>query len=244
MSLAFSAIRQATVLALRDRTRAAASVYDSEIGPIEATATKRPAIIVYTDDLAADPGAPLLSNRGALTLTIALVVTDHAMTPEGEEVMIPPTDAGIELTVDFLARQVQVALADPGNPWAEALRGLAREMSLSGSMRGSNSREGLRLAGRELSLSVRPISDPLPGADLSPPWVSVLELAAEDESASVRAWGEKLTAMLADPGDDPAAVAHAAMGLTQADKSALAGDFVDADALIVEPADPTEPSEP
>lgn len=231
MSLVRSALRMTLVEALTDRTMAGGNVRDSMIAPLnDADDNQTPEIVVTTDDIEFEPNAALLSGRGALEITCSTAVTqrmDPSDAPEGYRSNIPLTDAGLEFALDILSRQIQAALADPENPWADAMMGLCvSKPTLVAERRGAARRDGLRFAGRELVLRVQPIADPYPGRPLSAPWTRVLSMAASAND-DLQAWAAHMSAAI--EGHQPEANAALAAALEfapAADRDALLTSMV------------------
>jgi hypothetical protein len=185
MSLSRLALRIATVKALRGKTFAGAMVRDSEIGPIDETAESAevPFIIVYTDESEIDADGAgeetsLFGRCTSIDLTIEMAVTSR-MKPGGKW-MVPVTDAGLEITIDAIERQMRLALADPDNPWAEIWCTLVREVKAQKSSRGASSVKGVRFAGRQVVLTVDVMPEPNPGVPLRGLWLKFLELIQAD----------------------------------------------------------------
>lgn len=188
MSFARFALRTATVKALRGRTFAGDMVRDSEIGPIDDAAKDKeiPFVVVYTDDSEiAGHGTDLIGNDGKQCLVFEIGVTTR-MTAQGEW-EIPTTDAGMELTIDAIERQIKLALADPAdNAWGELWRDLVLGIEAKKSQRGAAAKDGLRFAGRQLVIDVTMPRDPHPGRPLGPLWQRFLALVAADADLSVQ----------------------------------------------------------
>lgn len=155
-----AAIRLCSVFALKGRTFAGDGVRDSEITAIDPGSLdgeKRPYIAVYTDD----------QSDGSLELSFEIGVTARmtVQDADGNDVIIegvPPTDAGIEITLDLVERQIYTALKDEGNAWSELLRVAYTGWAENGkSVRGaSKTADGERYAGRQIILTGTPLSDP------------------------------------------------------------------------------------
>ena len=181
MSLARFVLRTATVKALRGRTFAADMVRDSEIGPIDDAAKDKeiPFVVVYTDDVeGGGAGTDLAENDGKQCLVIEIGVTTR-MKAKGEWA-IPTTDAGMELTIDAIERQIRLALGSPANPWGELWRDLVLSIDARKSQRGAAAKDGVRFAGRQLVLDVSLPREPHPGRPMGPIWQRFMALAAAD----------------------------------------------------------------
>lgn len=181
MSLSRFVLRTATVKALRGRTFAGDMVRDSEIGPIDDAAKDKevPFVVVYTDDVEGDgAGTDLCENNGRHCLVIEIGVTTR-MKAKGAWA-IPTTDAGMELTIDAIERQIRLALANPANAWAELWRDLVQSIDGRKSQRGAAAKDGVRFAGRQFVLDVSLPREPHPGQPLGPIWKRFMALAAAD----------------------------------------------------------------
>lgn len=183
MSLSRLALRIATIQALRGRTFAGNMVRDSEIGPIDESVDGAdvPFIVVYTDESDVDTDAPneetsLFGLCTNVNLTIEMAVTSRMKAGWG----IPQTDAGFEMTIDAIERQIRTALSDPDNVWAEFWRRLVREKKTDKSSRGASDRKGVRFAGRQIILTVDVTPEPNPGGPLSGLWLDFLNLLDSD----------------------------------------------------------------
>lgn len=181
MSLARFVLRTATVKALRGRTFAGDMVRDSEIGPIDDASKDKelPFVVVYTDDVEGDgAGTDLAESNGKHCLVIEMGVTTR-MKPNGLWA-IPTTDAGMELTIDAIERQIRLALGHPANAWGELWRDLVLSIDGRKSQRGAAAKDGVRFAGRQLVLDVALPREPHPGKPLGPIWQRFMTLAAAD----------------------------------------------------------------
>ena len=104
----------------------------------------------------------------------------------GQTASFPPTDIGLEMTIDALEYQIKQALKDPDNQWADALkRGARIELdeveSVRGTLRKRNGSE--RLAGREVKIPIRMVPDldvgsPIPETGF---WPDLFALLANNE---------------------------------------------------------------
>jgi hypothetical protein len=154
------AARLCLVMALDGKTLAGDSLRDSMIVAIDSEGVEgetTPFIAIYTDD----------QDGKALTISLELGVTSSmaVINPDtGEKELVggtPPTDSGIELTLDVMERQVHVALADEENSWAELFRVLFTSAGNIKSVRGaSKSVDGERFAGRQIIFEGEILDDP------------------------------------------------------------------------------------
>lgn len=193
--LARLALRLATVQALRGRTLAGASVRDSELSPIDevGAAEAAPVVVVYTDDgNFSAAGRDLFACQGdgrvefgyqQLVIEIALTKRMKFRAEDGlevEDVLPPALDPALAFALDLIERQIYCALMDtaPGAVWAEMWRRLAIDVGDRVSQLGNAKHEGLRVAGRQIRLSVRLPRDPAPGAAAGPLWTDFMALVA------------------------------------------------------------------
>ena len=189
MSLVRIALRFATMKALKGRTIAEDRVRDSEIGPLDEIDTDAPApvIIIFTDEATLEvPRRDLLSQRGSHALVIEIAITSKMKNRPGAW-EIPLTDAGMELSLEVIDREINVALMDPTNAWAEIWRRFATPAGKSERRRGASAgRDGVRTAGSQLVLPVELIKDPTPGEPLSELWETFFTMAeAEADLAPI-----------------------------------------------------------
>lgn len=182
MSLQRLAHRLATVAALRGRTLAGEAVRDSAIPPIDTMAGDelRPFVSVYTDD-GGGVMRGLVPDPSAKTLAIVIEIGVTAQMTNDEEWGIPTTDAGMEITLDVIERQIMIALADEGSPWAEMWRRLHSGDPQIKSVRGASAEKGLRFAGRQITIEVQPFAEPPFGPAATKLWADFLDLVAADE---------------------------------------------------------------
>lgn len=170
-----AALRICAVEAVRGRTFAGQAVRDSEIVSMapKLTDERLPFIAVYTDDF----------EDGMLTISWQIGVS-ASMRGEGGNLIsgIPPTDWGIEMTIDFIERQIRTALADPDNDWAEVFRKGVNSPAPPKSERGAAMQDGERFAGRQVLQVVRPLGEPEYGRALGPKsfWRMFLDQMATD----------------------------------------------------------------
>lgn len=213
MSLSRLAIRLAAVKALAGRTLAGAAVSDSEVSAIDVAAAdkKQPFIAVYADDGEFRcSGRDLMAGEGMFSLAIEIGVTsrmryklDPQADGEGDLVdALVPSDALMEMTLDLIARQIALALADPGNEWADIWRRLVTKIGRVRTRRGASADKLLRFAGRQLEIDVHPLADPPCGKAPAGVWRDLLVLIEADADPAFRALAAPIRATIA--GEAPA----------------------------------------
>lgn len=186
MSVARLAVRLAAVNAIRGRTWAGDRVKDSQIAPMHEAAPDEalPFVAVYTDDAELEGAAhDTASNAGKLALVFEIGVTTK-MKPRRDgqpgEWAIPTTDAGMEMTIDGIARQIALALDDPGNAWAALFKTLCPSIIARRAQRGASAQDGMRFAARQMTYEVETLREPVAGRAPSGVWARFLTLAAAD----------------------------------------------------------------
>ena len=182
MSIARLAVRLATVAALRGQTLAGTSITDSAIPPIDTLAVDEPHpfVVVYTDDGEFAPvGRDLKGPGGTFSLVLEIAAAGHMQ--NGEEIVVPMTDDGMEVVLDLLDRQIRVALSDPNNTWAEMWRELVHKVSAVRSKRGASAAKGVRFAVRQIEMNVHPIADPPYGPTATGIWARFLDMIGADD---------------------------------------------------------------
>lgn len=156
------------------RTLADLDVRDSDnspVDPAEDEADKRPFIAVYTDEQTAE-GVTLTIETA---ISARMVVIDPetgqpSLNEYGQSFLapgIPPTDAGIEATIDIIERQINTALNDESNAWGRLLKQLASGLTKVQSTRGVMKTDlGERFAGRTIAYLGAPLADPEFGQEI------------------------------------------------------------------------------
>ena len=164
MSLVALAIRACTYLALRGATWAGDCVYESKLEPIDVIvqAETQPFITIAVDEASGEPkgrGATLLAGVDRLLLVVEIAVGIRALADDGSTVVgVPPTDRGLEWTMDILSRQVMRALSsDP--TWGDLWRRFRMELNGVRLLRGG-AVDGERYAARQIVFDIHPVSDP------------------------------------------------------------------------------------
>lgn len=189
MNLCMDVLRILTVAALRGRTWCGPRVYDSPGEPADLRVAKerQPYIAVYIDDGDAElqkeqstAKPTLYCDEPQCTLIIEVTVAgqteanpdalpdDDLAAEDPDPNIIANTDAGLEIRIGLIMRQVVDALADPANPWAELWRALATDFLKIENRRGGSGLErdeepAVRYASRVMRLQVGLLSEPAPG---------------------------------------------------------------------------------
>lgn len=194
MSLVALAMRIATVRALAGATLAENRVYDSAIDPIDQTITedRAPVLVIITDDDEATPeGRDILNASRQIELVIEVAVASRVTmaNPEAEEgevevIEIPHTDAGLEITINLIGRQVMRTLLSDQGPWATLWRRIVLAPSKILSRRGAGSEKGVRFAARQLTITTETLSEPPTGATAEGFWADFLAALEADPQVS------------------------------------------------------------
>lgn len=209
MSLVSLALRVATVRVLRDATYAGSRVHDSTIDPVSFLETEpEPFIIVAVDSYEGQPtGRDLLGTPKSITLLLDMAVGSKMKVrreatgedddePVVENIAIPHTDEGLEVTLDLMARQVHRALLTSASPWAHVWRTLAPKIEKVQSDRGAGNDNGVRFATRQVTLTVSVMHEPSFGKPEGI-WTTILDLMNAEPELKLIA--ELLEAEIATP---------------------------------------------
>ena len=189
MSVAPLVLRLAAKRMLAGATAAGAEVHDSRIAPVNDLGPDDPGlfVVVSTEEATVDTLGGLDLLRGSRSLEFVVeILAATAATIEGDAgepaLTIPHTDAGLELSIDLIERQVMRALGgEGGGPWAEVWRGVALKVERIVSRRAASKEGGSRWAARQVVLTLDVLQEPPFGA---PP---------------AHAWARAIAAMEADP---------------------------------------------
>lgn len=196
------AVRLCAVFAVMDKTFADDFVRDSQItliDPENDVEENHPFVAVYTDDQDGDE----------LVLSFEIGVSARMVLPDqvdGKDVIvpgIPPTDAGIELVLDAIERQIHIALADEKNAWAELLRTVFSWEAKPKSIRGAaKTNSGERYAGRQILIQGTPLKDPEFGRELSEDGFWHRFLAQIDSNSGLAGYGQIIRTLLGSENAD------------------------------------------
>jgi hypothetical protein len=169
MNLTALAVRLCAVHALKGATFAGARVFDSQIVPIDLSKEVLPTITVAIDDGEMEiEGRDILGGDATLNLIFEIMCasTMTATIPpeEGggveEQVVIPHTDAGLEITLNLMGRQIDRALLTPGNGWSDLFRSFVTGFGRVVIRRGASAEKGSRFAAHQLTLPCKTIAEP------------------------------------------------------------------------------------
>lgn len=194
MSLAALAIRLATIRALKGRTFAGDRVFDSKIDPLDLVIQQESGlefvIVVTTDgDEVAVEGRDMRAGDHQLELVIEVAATARLAVEakdDGDVLVIPATDAGLEATLNLIGWQIMRALQADGGPWADLWRRLVMRIQTATSNRGADEANGVRYAARQIILTLEHVAEPEPGVAPAPGdlWADVIEMLKDDDELS------------------------------------------------------------
>ncbi|WP_099863722.1 hypothetical protein [Pararhizobium haloflavum] len=186
MSIAALAIRLAARRLIEGATIAESKVYDSAISSLDELVSKegaKPLIIVSTEDERVSPkGRDVLAGDRSIDLIIEAVLgsATNANSEEGA-VNIPATDAGLELSLALMSRQIMRALYGSSGPWASIFRKLAPQVGSVLTRRGASA-SGTRFAAKQIILTVEPLAEPPFGVAIEGVWLEFIDALEADEA--------------------------------------------------------------
>ncbi|MES0023161.1 MULTISPECIES: hypothetical protein [unclassified Mesorhizobium] len=174
MSLVNAMLRMTAVQALRGNTIAGGGVTDSSIEALSSVMgdQQAPVILVRIDQAEySGQNEGFFATSGIVKLSLDLIVASAVtyQTTEGQmvtEIVIQPTDAGLEFSLDMLDRQWRRVLSDPTNAFAECFRSLVSTIGPVKETRGVDPEGGRKHAIRMVEVDIEPICDPAPGGAL------------------------------------------------------------------------------
>jgi len=198
MSIIALAIRMSATRALETEgaTLAGVRVFDSAITPLDemVSAEPKPMIVVSTEDDSAEVGGADWNSGGrSIQLVIETAMSQSVELPDGEGqgVLVPNTDAGLELTLAVLSRQISACLfGRGGGAWGVVFRKFVTGTSEVVSRRGIQSKEGARIAARQTVYSISAMAEPpfdQPVAANTPLGAFLAAAAADPQTASLAA---------------------------------------------------------
>lgn len=188
--LSRAAIRICAVQALMGKTIAGDRVLDSEINTLDEGLEneRRPFIAVYTDDYSSTEGMTVVFEIG---VTSRMRMVNPETNEISDEDGVPQTDGAMEIVLDALERQIHAQLKEPGSPWGDCFRSLFGRPSSIASLRGSDAKNGLRFAARQIKIVGTPLADPPLGVTprVGSPWLQFIALVqgADDPGLAAQA---------------------------------------------------------
>lgn len=209
--LAKIALRIAVQEALRGRTLAGDNVLDSQFAALDLgddgslrSDQDKPFISVFTEGGSGAIATGVFSffEGSAIDLVLEAGVSASMMEFDqatGESVVvqgIPDTDAGFELLLDLMMRQVADALAAPDNEWAVCAAALFDRASTLTRARVGTKSGGTRIAAQEMRLTGDLIADPIDGQVAGTAFGNFLDLLEASERADLLAVRKQLLCAL------------------------------------------------
>lgn len=179
MSLSRLALRVATVKALTNATMAGPRVFDSAVDPIDLQVkdNRLPFITVLTEEHDREiTGRDLRMGPDTCELVIEVAVASKVEVDTGDltEIVIPHTDAGMEIALDVLGHEIIETLQASPALWARRWRAFVLRVTKIVSRRGAGSGEGVRFAARQITFSLDLLADPIKGETLPEIWEDML----------------------------------------------------------------------
>jgi hypothetical protein len=197
--------RLCAVAALRGNTWAERRVFDSDNRPLAEVlaldAPPKPYMVVFTDadNRIGMDGRDIYGVDRNIALTLEIGVAS-AIEAEGGGIVVrlPPTDDGMEMSIDLTESMALQALFNPQNPWAELLTRIVLKIVRVPSTRGARAERGSRWAARQATIICDTIADVPPGVPLvnHHPVRDFIELTKTDPSANLTAAGAILENVL------------------------------------------------
>jgi hypothetical protein len=198
MSIIRCVTRLCAVAALRGNTWAERRVFDSDNRPLaevlKLDAPPLPYMVVFTDadNRIGMDGRDIygVDRNIALTLEIGVASAIEAENG-GVAVRLPPTDDGMEMSIDLTESLALQALFNPENPWAELLTRIVLKIVRVPSSRGGRAERGSRWAARQVTIICDTIADVPPGVPLLDGHVirDFIKLTQTDTSANLSSAG-------------------------------------------------------
>lgn len=188
MSLSRLAVRLITARALLNATLAESRVFDSAVQSIDQMAKGRrePFLIILTDDHLADgTGIDMRLGNDSLDLVIEVAVAQRVEVavpngPSTQQVVVPHTDAGMEVVIDVICQQITDALMGGKAPWQLLWRKFVLRVSKVASRRGAAAEDGTRFAARQLIITCDIVAAPVRGMGVTPVFADFLAAMQDD----------------------------------------------------------------
>ena len=177
--------------AISGATLAGGRVHDSEIRPIDEALRDEPQpfiVLATEDENATITGLDVTGGDRRLDLYVEIGVGSMVRIEQDdvEAVTIPHTDAGLELSINLISRQVIAALFVGGGAWGDLFRTIVPEVQRIYTRRGAGSENGVRFAARQIVIECKPIFEPTFGIepDAGTPWARFIALMQADAELS------------------------------------------------------------
>ncbi|WP_056033388.1 hypothetical protein [Loktanella sp. 3ANDIMAR09] len=199
MSFARWALRRTALKAMQGKTIVADNVLDSDFSALTFGAdgdarseSERPFILIYTDDSEAQ-GVETRSLRqnGMVDFVceFGLATPMFEVDPDTggtiiSGINVPLTDATMEATLDLIDADIVRALT-ANDEWADLWRGLSNSVSKIKRVRTTTVDQGIRLAARQIRVTLDVLPDPIPGQPIAAAsiWRRVSDAIRQDEPA-------------------------------------------------------------
>lgn len=208
MSVSRFALRILTRILLKGQTVAEDRVEDSAITNLEAALkdAPKPILLVFTDDSEFKPQRrEVWGGQGNTSLVLIMAIagayTIKVTDPDGNETeqtefAFPATGPSIEMGLDMMERQIQMALMDPDNPWAILWKKIVGNVNKWKSQRGGSDKEGVRFAARQIVMECETVEDPVMGSDPEGVWKELVDALEASPSPDIRGLADPLRAMI------------------------------------------------
>lgn len=186
------ALRLAARRALTGATLADARIEDSAITALDALAKKQPEpfIVVSTDEQNVDlTGQDVTAGVRQVDLVFDIAVASRTTAEDNTIIVaIPHTDAGLELSVNLITRQLMRALFEPnsGGSWGKMFRRIISKVRRIQTRRGAGT-EGVRFAAAQIILSVDTIAEPAFGQQPEHVWAEFMTAVRADATIAPQA---------------------------------------------------------
>ena len=184
-----SIIRLAARVALRQallagQTLAEDRVYDSAITEIDLAAVeeRKPLLIVTTDDVEGEVvGRDILNSEPTLDIVVETACAAPAVLEDGAQTLvIPDTDAGYEVSLDIVCRQVIRVIQAGGGEWGDVFRDLVPSFTHHLQRRGADNRNGVKFAARQIVVTAKLLAEPLDPPEEDTPLGRFLTMAEDN----------------------------------------------------------------
>jgi hypothetical protein len=183
-SLVSMALRLSARRLLDGATFAGERVHDSAIAPIDhmvEAGNDEPFIVISTEDEEASSiqGRDVTGGHRKIDLVIEIAIA-HAVAAQSEagpEIVIPSTDAGFEVSLSLIGRQVMRALFEQkDSPWDLLFKRFCLGVEKITNRRGVGNKDGARFAARQIILTLDCLQEPYFGHEPAEgePWGDLL----------------------------------------------------------------------